>query len=493
MATASQTILQSIPVPHRALGSDFAPPRALFFTYIPAGLLLTGVMAWAMGNEAGMVLASIVATIVSFYTFGDWLLRSSPTRFSTLMASGLLFGYGAGALNTWLTLPRAHLTVGQMIGLGDDVLARGLGAVLMSTALLYFLGEIFEPPVFGREFVFTIEGRGRALIYVGTLLMLVGYKTHKLIMGGAASGNGHVSAFGEFLAWMYAPLIGTAISCFLLSARGWHKLYTGLCSAILLSMFVVVGRRGMLYAALIILLTLGLAGYNMRGRIFQKVLVVAGLAGIVAVSAVVFMLLRIAGSEVRGNQQQQASIGKRFQIANKLIQRGGAFELAGRSSQQNFQKRTFVLGFFADTLDASFSMTPALGLDAWYMCETVIPRVLDPDKGIYLGEEGLVDVTFERSWGDEANSVLTAGATDFGFIGVMLYPLLLVLLVRAVFGFISMWFGTIPLLFMTLSLIALIMQTEVTLSGYFGLLRNTILFGSVIALFMAFPRIRLRA
>jgi hypothetical protein len=152
-----------------------------------------------------------------------------------------------------------------------------------------------------------------------------------------------------------------------------------------------------------------------------------------------------------------------------------------------------VLAFLAYILDASSRMTPALGRDAMSMIEQSIPSVIYPDKDLFFSEEGLVDQQFGFGYGDQANSILTAGATDFGFLGMIVYPILIVVVIRFVYEFLARRLGMVPLLFVALALIFRMMQTEITFTGYVASLRDTILFGVLISVIMGMPQVRLRA
>ena len=438
-----------------------------------------------------MVLASVVATAVALFTLWDWLFLHAPTRFSTLLGLALLLGYGLGTLNTWATLPRVGLTLAQVHGLSEGILARGLGAVLISAAALYFLGEIFEKPIFGRDFQFQIAPRTRTLIYVGTLAILAGYPTHALGIEGATAAGGHVSIPGSFLNWLYAPLTAVAVVAFLTATRRLDRVLTGFSALVLLAMFSVEGRRSAIYTSMEVLLLMGLVGFRWREKILRNILVILALAAIVVTTSLTFMLLRIAGGV--GNPKKHTTVESRFQIARKLIQKGGAYTLASKGTQTNFQSRTFVLGFFANILDASSRITPALGSDAVDSVQVAIPSVLYPDKPRYFAEETLVDQHFGFSYGDQPNSILTAGATDFGLIGVLLYPLLVVVIFRIIFDFLAKRLSPVPLMFVALAFIGTMLLTENTLTGYSVLLRDTILFSIALAIFMAFPRIRVGA
>lgn len=493
MGTLTQSVPQSnLPALTRIFGVDLEPPRQLYFAFIPAILALTGIVSWTMGDETGMVLSMIVATAVSLFSLWDWIINHSPTRLSTVLGMMLLFGYGAGALNTWITLPRGGLSLATAMGSNEGVLTRGLAAVLMSSACLYFFGEIFERPLFGRDFRFRIDDRTRILTYVGALAILIGYATHQLGIGGAAGGGGHVSVPGVFLSWLYPPLTSIAVVGFLTAERTIDRVLGGLAALVLLLVFSVMGRRITIYTSLEVLLVMGLAGFRWREKIVRNMLVIVALAAVAVGASLTFMLLRIAGSTVtRG----EATVGRKFEIAGKLVQRKGtgAFKQAGEATQTNFQSRTFVLSFLATILDASSHQTPALGQDAVALTELAIPSVLDPYKNTDFSEEGLVNYQFQLAFPDQPNSILTAGATDFGLLGMILYPLFLVLALKVILAIAARWLKPVSLMFVTLYFIYLMMQTEITLTGYMEALRDTLLFGTLLAMFFALPSVKLRA
>ena len=78
--------------------------------------MLTGLVTWIAGDEMAMVVAAAVASMIACYLLWEWLFREGPTRFSTILAMTLLLGYGLGAVNTWLTLPRGDLATSRIPG-----------------------------------------------------------------------------------------------------------------------------------------------------------------------------------------------------------------------------------------------------------------------------------------------------------------------------------------------------------------------------------------
>jgi hypothetical protein len=470
----------------RVLGGDLAPPRQLYLLFFPGILSFAGIVSWGLSNETGMVVAAATGTLIALFSLWDWVFRHAATRFSTLLGMTLLLGYATGFLNTWLTLPRGSLTVAQVMGLDEHVLARGMGAVLMSSACLYFFGELMEQPVFGRDFRFSVSHKTRVLVYVGTLAVAAGYATHSLGFGGGAGSSGeHVSIFGLFLSWLYPPLTAIAVVAFATSRTLLHRLLTGMSSLALLVMFSVVGRRNSVYTSIEILLLLGLSGFRWKERMLRKVLLILALMGIIVGASLTFMLLRISGGLT---PHKKLTVANRIEVARGLVQKGGAYALAAKTTQQNVETRTFVLAFLANVVDASSRMTPALGRDAANLFGAAVPHIILPNKD-FPSEEELVDQQFGFSYGDEANSVLTAGATDFGFLGMILYPLIIVWVFKFVLRFLERWLKPVPLMFVVLSFIYFMLQTETTLTGYFEILRDAALFAGGLSIFMSLPAI----
>jgi hypothetical protein len=232
-----------VSLPSRLLGEDYAAPRPVYFTHIPAILMLTGLGAWIASNELAMVLAATVASLVAGYLLWDWLVREGPTRFSTIYAMTILLGYGLGALNTWFTLPRGGLSLSAFMGADEGVLARGMAAVLLSASFLCFLGELYERPLFGREFRIPLDQRTYTLIYVGTLAIIAGYFAHVLDFGGSTSSGGQQSVASALLGWVFAPLVALTVAVFFAASKGLPKLLTGICTLILCALVMTVGRR----------------------------------------------------------------------------------------------------------------------------------------------------------------------------------------------------------------------------------------------------------
>ncbi len=474
------------------LGEDVAPPRAIYLIHFPAILTVAALISWVLSTELAMVAAAAVAAVVALYMLWDWLLREGPTRFSTLLALTLLLGYGFGAVNTWLTLPRGNLSLAQFLGSDEGVLARGMAGVLLSAAPLCFFGELYERPLFGREFRIPLDQQTYMLIFLGTVATVIGFVTGSLGYMGAQNTYGEqLSVPAALLSWLFPPLTALTVATFVATPRGSAKLLSGVCALVLLACLMLVGRRIVFYAAMEVLFALRLVGYRLKGTFFKKVLLLLGLGGIVAVGFTVFMLIRLAGFE-NPHDASRLSIEHRIETITVWVKDGTALARADEANQSNVQKRTFVLGFFADLLEGSSRRTSGLGRDLAEQIGSVVPRVINPDKDLSFSEEAFANELFGLTYGDAANTILTNGAVDFGLLGVVAYPLLIVLIMRVSIEAFSRFLPPLPVCIIVLGAIFTVLQTETSTASYLISIRNEIIFAIVLFLYSRLPKFGLR-
>jgi hypothetical protein len=477
----------------RPLGEDIAPPRPLYFTQIPLILAFTGVVAWVTGAEYSTAIASFVGGVVGCYMLWDWLVRGGETRFSTIIAFGLLIGYGLGAFNTWATTSRGGLSLGEFMGDDDAVLARGIAAVLISCAVSIFIGELFERPLLGRDFRIVPDPRTYSFIYLGAIMIAGAFATGGLTVSGASldsSGGGQIGVFKSFVLWIFPPLVTLAVTIFLITPQGGiRKILSGGAALMLLMFVIIMGRRVMIYTVMETIFLARIAGVKLKGSISKKMAIFGLVAVFVVVGALGFMLLRIAGY---GGAHTHRSLPQRLVIVAEWISEGSAVDKALTSTQSNVKTRTFVLGFFANVLEGSSLHTPGLGENAVGLLQLSIPSAIYPAKDKFYSEEGLTDRLFGFSYGDEANSLLTNGATDFGLAGAIVYPLLVAWILRTLIEFASWRVNQDSILLLILAVIYACMQTENSLTSY----GDTVIHGTIFAfgfvLFFSLPRIRLK-
>ena len=118
-----------------------------------------------------------------------------------------------------------------------------------------------------------------------------------------------------------------------------------------------------------------------------------------------------------------------------------------------------------------------------------VPHILWPSKEAVV-EEDYASRQFGLEIPDSANSIFSAGIIDFGFIGGVLYPLLVCWMLAI--GLRACFYLPPPVPNICYYYyVSILMSTEQELGGYFSTVRDTLLWGLLFTiLFMAVARIR---
>ena len=475
----------------RRLGSLFIPLRRSYLFIMPMALFGAAIFCWASGTDFSMIVGAVVMAAVSLYLLFDLLGRRAPLRVSTVLGITLGLAYGLGTANTWFTLPRGEDTLGEFLHISPTDLSHAMGSVLTVVALLLSLGELLEKPLFGEEFELHFNNRAIIFLTLGSIV-LGGSFVHGStgFMGGSASQDlsslGRVGVLATLAEWLSGSLLALAVCVSLNVKSRFMRYYARVLSVLLFMMVFPLGRRVMIYAIVLTLIGLRLGRYKVPFSPLKKIILLSLLAGVLYMATIGFFFLRLAGYTL---------------IRPTLVQRvEAAFRLAKEKSYsdvkkefaENVQKRTFILGFLGQLEGYTDSMEGAHGDDLVGQFKLALPSVLYPTKDLFFSEEHLANSLFGSNYTDEANSVLTTGAVDFGLWGVLFYPLLAALMVRVFFEFVAESLPVFASCFVILASFTTLLEPEVMVSTYFLIIRNGIFFGSFVWFVMALPEFRVK-
>lgn len=474
----------------RRLGSLFVPARRGYVLVMPSILLAGALICWAYESDFSMVVAASLLTIVASYIFFDLLGRRGPLRVTHVLGGTLGLAYGLGTVNTWLTLPRSDDTLGAFLQINTVDLSHAMASCCVAIALLIGLGELWETAVFGEDFHVEFNNRMVLVVTVGTLALLGSFAKGSTGFMGAAQGegteSGHVGLLASLAEWLTGPLLAVAV-CMALNIKSiFLRNYTRALSVLLFFLIFPLGRRVMIYSVVLTLIGLRLGRYKIPYSPLKKIILLGMLGGMVYAASIGFFYLRIAGYSM---------------VKPTLVERiGGAIDLARTKSYSeikeqiaaNVEKRTFVLGFLAQLEGYSDTMPTAHGEDVLSQLELAVPSAVNGEKNVYFTEEQLANSLFGSSYQDEANSVFTAGAVDFGMWGIFFYPMIAALFIRVFFEMIGETIPVFASCFIIIASFATILEPETDVTAYFVVLRNGLLFGAGIWALMALPEFRIR-
>lgn len=473
----------------RRLGSLFLPKRRGYVLVLPSILFAAALLCWAIPSDAAMMTSACVVGAVSVYLMFDLLGRRKPLRISTVLAMTLGLGYGIGTVNTWYTLPRGSESLGEFLHISTVELAYGIASIAVSLALLLCLGELFETPLFGEDFELTFNNRAVFFLSLATAT-IAGSFLHGNVGFQGATGegdlSGHIGYIASLIEWLNGSTLALAV-CVALNVRGrFLRLYGRALAVLLFLLLLPLGRREMIYGVVLALLGLRLGRYKIPFSPVKKAVLLCLLAGLVYIASIAFFYMRVAGYALIN-----PTLGQRIGAAVKLYEEQGVGQIKQQFSE-NVERRTFILGFLAELEGYTSIMPGGHGRDLLAQIELAIPSVLYPQKDIFFSEERLADELFGANYIDESNSVLTAGATDFGVWGVFIYPLLIVFVLRVFLELVAESIPVFVTCFVVLACCATVLQPETAVTSYIIIFRNTLVFGSIAWFIVSFPEFRLR-
>lgn len=485
-----QTFAPPVGARARPLGSNFAPQSQTYFLYLPFLLGIFGAAVWGFPTNAMFVVGALVGSLVGLYVLVDIVFRSAPLRLTTIYGMTVLLGYNLGSFNTWLTMQRGNLTVADAFARDPASLARAIGVCMVTAAVLFVTGELFERPIFGSDFYLTFGSGTLPIVFLTTFLIGAAFASGKVgYMGVAVGENGHIDPATQLIVWWFLPAYAYTV-CAALNTTGVIRLTVSIIAVIQTLFLVPLGRRQFAFGVLLALIASRLGRYRLRLPMYKKVLIAIAGFVLITIASLSFFYLRFAGYEVRGNKT--ISFVERIEGAYDLLHKRNPVEFLALMGA-NVSQRTFVIGFFSDLLDASQHSTPLLGRDMLYNLQLTVPSVVSRDKfGIVpYNEEGMVDMQWGFSYSDEANSLLTAGAADFGFLGVLLYPLALSFMLRFAIELVQYTVARRMAVILALAYILESLAAENLPVDYFLQIRSTILLMFILYVFARLPAFRL--
>jgi hypothetical protein len=473
----------------RPLGSRFGGQSLTYLFAMPLMLVLAGLVTWAVPSNDTFILGAALGGVAGLYILADVVFRGAPLRLSLLLAMALLIAYNLGTLNSFLTLPRGGLTLAEYFARDPASLARASGASMGAAALLLALGQLYERPVFGEEFRINFDGRSVVLICLSTVLVVGAYLTGQIgYMGVQVDEGGRISPLTALIMWWFAPAFAYSV-CATLNTVGSTRLLVGACSLIQLLALIPVGRRNFAYAVLLAMMATRLGKFRSQLSLPKKLL--AGVLGValIVTASVGFLYLRVASWSHKGF----VPISTRIRMAMDLAHSRSPAEIL-QLMQANSATRTFYIGYFSDLLEASQRSTPMLGADLAYNLQMLVPSAISANKfGISMyGEEQMADMKWGFSYTDEANSLLTAGAADFSIIGVLLYPLVAVWLLRTMLEWMQFVMPTYGATIIALAFVYQMLLTEQLPLGYLIQIRNSLIFMGLLYVISVMPKFRWR-
>ncbi len=445
-------------------------------------------LMWLLPSDGMLGFGCFVATGVGFWILWDFLFRDTVLRLTRVSAMGCLLGYSGGTLNTWLTLPRAGYSLASRTGLMRGELSRGVAATILAAVLLLAVGELLERPLLDASHSFVILPGLKRIALAALIAIVPMVASGKLIQGGLSlSSAGHAGVMTVLFNYIVIPTVILSTLIFLTEEKRSGRFFWGAIALLLWVLQLDLGRRNLVYAAVITVALARHAGYQWNRLSFRQIILI-GFGGAFLVGGfLMYQLMRVASYG-----EENVNLGEQLSTVATWAEQGRAWKIATASTQQNLEGRTFVVWWFSDLLQLSSTYPTAHGRDTAVQMEEAIPSFFLRNKTT-VQEEEIASEQFGRNYPDQSNSLMTAGVIDFGLVGAIVYPLVFVF--AASFGIHWIRDALEHEIFVYGLMVALLstIATEMTLTGYVGSIRNTFILAVGLYAILRLPSFRLRA
>ena len=433
-------------------------------------------------NNTAFEIGALVGSLVVVRSVYLLIFSCQDVRLTWVTSCGLLLGYAVGTLNTAGQLAKKELILANHVMRLQEDLSVALSLVLWVSATLFLSGLFLEKPI--RVNPAKLVKSDLSYVVLALMVYFLGMATHQISYGGGSvSDSGHVTVIATI-----AGLVGPTLPALTVVLRKTSKLLSRTVPlwsllAVELGMLIPTGRRVVIYSVLCMVFAFTLSGDRWKAPIWKKALTLA-IVGAGLYSANLFFYAMRHEVEVNGAAKK---VGGSDMKLTDILRDTTQFLMEGRSSDfdeefsNNLQDRTFVLKYFSDLVAQSRTHPALHGRLLAFTVGMATPSAIyslfgSKDEIIALGmEEVVANPEFGLLPVDEANSLMTAGISDFGMIGTFLYPIAIPLLFSFLIRVCMARSPEFMRFIATMLALWALFQTEMAVTGLVVLMRNTII------------------
>lgn len=439
-----------------------------------------------------ILISSVALTGCGVLSLASLLSRPMDASIYEIYAGVVCLAYGGGTLNTVIRYAGRGIDVIDTLYASRAYISYAMAYVGFFVMLLCLLGKIDSCRPFSRIFipqdmVFKVIFGS---IFIGVLfifLMLFGQIGFQLDLSFSSDGAG-VSPVSAIVIAAVPPFAALSAYC-LPMVKGRQKLAAITGILFLLIPLVTQGRRFLIFTGV-----LCISSYfcNRASKKFSAVGIVVGVvfaALFGSFGSKLFYSMRLAqwdlGPGASLVQIVPAGIGNLMD--SDLINLDDQIE-------ENLLDRGMVLAYFAEIIQR---------LDVGRSADGEILRralALSVPSVIWSGKDEYKNVAFEEDishpylglpiW-DAANSIITSGVSDAGFMGGFVYGLFYLIIYSVIIRF-SVVFSAPVYSVVALSLVYGLLSIEASLAAVFSTIRSAVISGILVQVFFILPKFNLK-
>lgn len=370
-------------------------------------------------------LTLVAISAVSVYTLMRCVFTPITVSIWDYFAGMVGMMYGLGTLNTELTGISSYRDLSMLTSAPVIYVHESLGYVSVLVGLLLLVGLFSKERLFDCISPDRLNPMGILLFGTGTALTCL-----ILVATGTIGYHGDLlaedsitpSAAATYAIFCSAPAAASLVFIWQRYNRK-AKFVAALALLAFLAVSLYLGRRSVIYNFIVCAVAYFGAIRSERILTRQSITLIVGAFLLMPLITTGFMAMRLASYEVQDGTEKP-TVGKIVTAAVDIILNDKGE--VDRQSEENLKSRTYLIGYLAELNWRTDVSRPLAGDLFLYNLAMSIPNALWEGKFRYVrtgSEEALAHPRLGMPTWDAANSVLTTGMTDFGPIGMIIYPM----------------------------------------------------------------------
>ena len=446
-----------------------------YFSYNIFLLLYCGVLLIIQPDSATLFfIISLALSVLAVMNIVGYIINPSNICVYNFFATSLLLAY---ALSTFATQIKIYslksIDVARYFSIDQSSLSQALAGVSFASAVLVCFGRLIPFKIKFPEFS---NDQIRESLLVVLIVAFVGiYSIWSGLIGFqgfifADATQQTVSPTALMVSFSLAP--AGVLAMFLATGKQdishFDKRLFYIIAIVIWAITFTQARRLLVYLALLYVIFYAIDNYGYtiwKKKIFFSVIVV-----FVAYFGVkLFYAFRVAGWESPGIKDTAFLLKSGFDVLFNPSKYDFNYLLS-----ENTIERPFVIKYLAQVLEK-------IRLDRGMSGEAIYATILFSIPSLFIGvktmaiDEDLIHPRLGLVISDDANTILTTGAADFGWAGLLLYPVLIVLVLKILQFMVRKvnirWLEY----FVQFGILFVILNVENSMSQYWSFVRNSLI------------------
>lgn len=472
----------------RVAGRSFSWRSAYLYGVGAGGMVAT--LLVLLGAETLLIVPVVLGSIVGILGFVALLMDRRALTPGTLLSIALLAGYCLGY--SVLMASRQVLPSHPMLGWGPlNNPLETPASLLWATAVVFWAAAVcavvggLQRPALGHGSDPRFDSRSPTLALVlGLLIVGVAFATGEAGFTGTISRFGTVSPLGAIGALIAAPIALTALYSAATEPRARQRVTLFVIFVLAQAALVPMGRRMFAYSLLLAPAVWFAAQGKDRpawGKLFR---IAVFICVAIWLASSIFYAMREYGYEAAPRQRElglsEQIVGSLSLLADRPADTTG---MLGQSIGPRTGALMTYLALYGQRMSWESALHGRLALSAVVLA---VPRVALTGKTDIVASapssEALTHPAMNVPLFDGSNSLLTEGYADFGLVGALAYPLLILALYSLFLMVVKPLMRLRPRVFIEIALLVSLLSVEQTMAGYLMTLRNLALVAIVLVL-----------